>query len=131
MDTAISTAVTKGVKVEVATRYIEDQSSPMARRFVFAYTIRITNEGPKTVHLISRHWVITDAEGEVEEVKGDGVVGVQPTLEPSRSFEYTSGCVLETPQGTMHGTYQMTREGGERFDAEIAPFLLAVPNSLN
>ncbi len=131
MSPGTSLAVTDGVRVAVEARYLEDQSLPLARRYVFAYTIRISNEGPRTVKLISRHWIITDADGEVQEVKGDGVVGVQPTLAPGKSFEYTSGCVLETPHGTMHGTYQMVTDGGDRFEAEIAPFLLALPNSLN
>jgi ApaG protein len=129
MAAAMSNAVTKGIRVAVRTSYLEERSGP--GQFAFAYTIRISNEGDATAQLLTRHWIITNAEGEVQEVKGDGVVGMQPVLTPGESFEYTSGCVLTTPQGTMQGTYQMTREDGTRFDAEIAPFLLAVPNSLN
>jgi len=131
MDPGTSTAVTDGVRVTVRTRFLDEQSSPIGRRFVFSYTITISNEGERPVQLISRHWLITDGEGDVQEVKGDGVVGMQPLIEPGKGFEYTSGCVLETPQGTMHGTYQMVHVDGTRFDAQIAPFLLAVPNSLN
>lgn len=126
-----STAVTQGIRVVVRTHYLEERSSPAAAQYAFAYTIRISNEGEKTAQLMTRHWIITNAEGQVQEVKGDGVVGMQPVLSAGESFEYTSGCVLTTPQGTMQGTYQMVREDGGKFDAEIAPFLLAVPNSLN
>ncbi|MCC6808944.1 MAG: Co2+/Mg2+ efflux protein ApaG [Deltaproteobacteria bacterium] len=127
----MSQAVTEGIRVVVRTHYLEERSAPAASQYAFAYTIRISNEGKQTAQLVTRHWLITNAEGQVQEVKGDGVVGVQPVLTPGESFEYTSGCVLATPQGTMQGTYQMVREDGTRFDAEIAPFLLAVPNSLN
>jgi ApaG protein len=95
------------------------------------YTIRITNEGTVTTQLISRHWIITDATGHVEEVKGPGVVGEQPVLGPEQSFEYTSGCPLTTPFGTMHGTYQMVSANGERFDATIAPFTLTEPHAVH
>jgi len=122
-----STAVTRGVKVEVATRFVPEQSS--AGSFVFAYTVKITNTGTETVKLTTRHWIITDARGGLREVKGDGVVGAQPTLAPGRSFEYTSGCVLPTPRGTMHGTYQMERGDGSSFDAEIPLFVLAAPDA--
>lgn len=128
---AVSNAVTRGIRVEVRSQYLPDRSRPQAREFVFAYTIRITNEGTVTAQLRSRHWVITDAEGSVQEVRGDGVVGAQPVLRPGQSFEYTSGCSLKTPHGTMEGTYQMVTEGGERFDARIAPFSLIVPHTLN
>ena len=101
------------------------------KQFVFAYTVTIANEGREPAQLRTRHWIITDGTGHIQEVKGDGVVGKQPSLSPGERFEYTSGCVLETPHGTMHGTYQMVRPSGEEFDAEIAPFLLAVPHSLN
>jgi ApaG protein len=126
-----SEAVTKGIRVQVRTNYLKDRSSPATRQFVFAYTILISNEGTETAQLKTRHWTITDGNGHVQEVRGDGVVGKQPTLRAGESFEYTSGCVLETPHGTMRGTYQMVRPDGEEFDAEIAPFLLVVPNSLN
>ena len=119
------------IRVQVATRFLDEQSHPTQNRFVFSYTVTIRNRGETPAKLLSRHWIITDGNGKVQEVRGDGVVGQQPNLQPGESFEYTSGCVLETPHGTMHGTYQMVRADGERFDAEIAPFLLAVPNSLN
>ena len=129
--TATSSAETSGVLVEVQSRYVEDQSLPMARRFVFEYTITITNRGSEAVQLQSRHWIITDGLGDVEEVKGPGVVGEQPVLSPGEGFRYTSGAVLPTERGTMHGTYQMHRADGAQFDATIAPFLLERPHSLN
>jgi len=98
---------------------------------VFAYTVRVTNEGTVAAQLKSRHWIITHGNGREEEVRGPGVVGQQPVLRPGEHFEYTSGCVLETPRGAMRGTYQMHRQNGEVFDAEIAPFELAMPHSLN
>ena len=126
-----SEATTRGVRVRVESRYIEQQSQPAARRFVFAYRVRIENVGEEPVQLRTRHWIITDGMGEVQEVKGPGVVGEQPYLRPGQGFEYQSGAVLETERGTMRGTYQMHLEGGEIFDAEIAPFALARPWSLN
>lgn len=126
--TAGSVAITHGVRVTVKSMYLDHQSAPSAGRFVFAYTVRIANESQGTVQLKTRHWIITDATGEVREVRGEGVVGEQPTLPPGEHFEYTSGCILKTQWGTMHGTYQMHREGGGQFDAEIAPFLLAHPS---
>lgn len=129
--TATSRAETNGVLVEVQSRYVEDQSLPMTRRFVFEYTITITNRGSEAVQLQSRHWIITDGLGDVEEVKGPGVVGEQPVLSPGEGFRYTSGAVLPTERGTMHGTYQMHRADGAQFDATIAPFLLERPHSLN
>jgi ApaG protein len=119
------------VWVAVKTAYLEHQSAPQAGRFVFAYTIRITNVGTRTVQLRTRHWIITEASGEVREVRGEGVVGEQPTLSPGEAFEYTSGCVLQTGRGTMRGEYQMVRDDGSEFDAEIAPFALELPASLN
>ena len=127
---AVSVAITQGVRVTVSTVYVPSQSAPTQHRYVFAYTIRIANEGTRTVQLKTRHWVITHGTGKVEEVRGPGVVGQQPVLEPGEHFEYTSGCVLETPRGTMHGSYQMA-SGGAMFDAEIATFQLAMPHSLN
>jgi ApaG protein len=121
----VSSAVTEGVRIVVKSQYLEHQSVPSAGRFVFAYTVRIANESQTTVQLRTRHWIITDANGEIREVKGEGVVGEQPVLAPSQAFEYTSGCILKTPWGTMHGSYRMAREGGTHFDAVIAPFLLA------
>ncbi len=126
-----SVAITHGIRVSVESQYVADQSSPRARRYVFAYTVRIQNEGTEPARLRSRHWIITDGDGRVEEVRGPGVVGQQPFLRPGEHFEYTSGCVLQTPRGQMHGTYQMVREGGETFDANIAPFDLMLPHSLN
>ena len=131
-DDTTSSATTRGVRVTVRSRFLPEHSSPQATRFVFAYRVRIENvahEGP--VQLRTRHWIITNQLGEVEEVRGPGVVGEQPRLEPGQAFEYPSGAVLETPRGTMHGSYQMEREDGSAFDATIAPFALAMPYSLN
>lgn len=119
------------IQVVVATRFLEDQSIPEDDRYVFAYTIRIENAGEVPARLISRHWLITDANGKVQEVRGEGVVGEQPWLRPGESFEYTSGAVLETPLGTMQGSYQMLADDGTRFDAEIAPFTLSIPRTLH
>ncbi len=126
-----SSAETEGVRVDVQSQYLEDQSQPASRRYVFAYTITITNTGQEVVQLRSRHWIITNALGEVEEVEGPGVIGEQPVLSPGESFRYSSGAILPTERGTMHGTYQMHRADGAQFDAEIAPFLLERPYSLN
>ena len=126
-----SSATTNGVLVQVQSQYLEDQSQPAARRFVFAYEITITNNGTEVVQLQSRHWIITDGLGEVEEVKGPGVVGEQPVLGPGESFRYQSGAVLPTARGTMRGTYEMHRADGAQFNAEIAEFLLERPFSLN
>ncbi len=126
-----SSAETDGVLVEVQSQYLDEQSHPGSRRFVFAYTITITNNGNEVVQLQSRRWVITDGLGDVEEVEGPGVVGEQPVLNPGESFRYTSGAILPTERGTMHGTYQMHRADGAQFDATIAPFLLERPYSLN
>jgi ApaG protein len=127
----VSHAITEGIEVNVSTRYVPQQSLPKAKRYVFAYTIRISNGGEATAQLRSRHWIITDGNGKVEEVRGPGVVGQQPVLRPGETFEYTSGCVLETPRGTMRGTYQMQRPDGAQFDATIAPFDLTLPYTLN
>lgn len=128
---SVSVAITNGIRVTVSTQYIPAQSVPMKKRYVFAYTVRIGNEGSEAAQLHTRHWIITDANGKVEEVRGAGVVGKYPVLKPGEHFEYTSGCVLETPRGSMHGSYQMRRSDGSYFDAEIAPFTLAMPYSLN
>lgn len=109
--------------------YLPQHSSAEDQRYVFAYTVVIENHGETTVQLLTRHWVITNGRAQVEEVKGPGVVGETPRLEPGQSFQYTSGCVLETPRGTMHGSYQMIAEDGTRFDAEIAPFVLSTPGA--
>ncbi len=127
----MSNAITDGIRVTVRSQYVPEQSAPRAKRYVFAYTVRITNEGQLTAQLRTRHWIITDADGNVDEVRGDGVVGAQPTLRPGQHFEYTSGCVLKTPRGTMHGTYRMHREDGHVFDATIAAFELVLPMTLN
>lgn len=111
-------------RVEVQPAYLPEQSDPSQGVFSFSYTITITNVGEVAAQLISRHWLITDAAGKIEEVKGLGVVGHQPLLQPGQSFQYTSGCRLRTPSGTMHGSYFCVAEDGERFDTEIAPFLL-------
>lgn len=118
------------IGIEVQTAYLDDQSEPRERRFVFAYTITIRNEGAVAAKLLTRHWIITDADGKVQEVRGDGVVGEQPHLAPGQGFRYSSGAVLETPVGSMHGSYQMLADDGERFDAPIAPFRLAKPGVL-
>ncbi len=126
-----SEAVTRGVRVHVTARYSPGRSEPLRKQWFFLYTIEITNEGPDAVQLISRHWTITDAENHIDEVRGLGVVGQQPTLEPGESFEYTSGCPLTTPFGTMHGTYQMVTTEGDRFDAEVAAFTLSEPYTVH
>jgi ApaG protein len=126
-----SEAVTKGIRVHVESRYDPTRSRPDQNQWFFLYTIRITNEGSVTTQLISRHWIITDATGHTEEVRGPGVVGEQPVLGTGQSFEYTSGCPLPTPFGTMHGTYQMVTANGERFDATIAPFTLTEPHAVH
>jgi len=131
MMTPASVAITNGVRVSVTSVYVPGHSLPRARRFVFAYTVRISNESSHTVQLRSRHWVITDADGKVEEVRGPGVVGAQPVLRPGQGFEYTSGCILATARGIMRGEYQMELDGGAKFDAEIAPFALTLPYTLN
>lgn len=120
-----------GIKVAVETQYLPEQSAPEEGRYFFAYRIRITNTGAVAAQLISRHWIIADADGRVEEVRGLGVVGQQPLLRPGESFEYTSGCPLPTPVGTMKGAYQMVAEDGTRFDAPISEFVLAMPRTLH
>jgi len=126
-----SEAVTRGVRVQVLSEYAPERSDPGRNQWFFLYTITITNDGGETVQLLTRHWIITDAENKVEEVRGPGVVGKQPILKPGESFEYTSGCPLTTPFGLMEGTYQMVTEGGERFDAKIAPFTLSEPYTVH
>jgi ApaG protein len=119
------------IDVDVRSRFLPEQSLPEDGRFVFAYTIRIRNSGTVPARLISRHWLITDANGKVVEVRGEGVVGEQPRLRPGEDFEYTSGAVLETGSGTMRGSYQMLADDGTRFDADIAPFTLSIPRTLH
>ena len=119
------------IRIHVATDYIDDQSEPDADRYVFAYTITISNNGEMPATLMSRHWIITDANGKVQEVNGDGVVGEQPYLQPGERFRYSSGAVLETPVGAMQGMYRMVTDAGSSFDAPIEPFTLAVPGLLH
>ena len=119
------------IEIAVATRFLDEQSAPEADRYVFAYTIRILNSGAVPARLISRHWIITDANGKVQEVRGDGVVGEQPYLKPGQGFRYSSGAIIETPVGAMQGTYQMVADDGQQFDAPIAPFTLAMPGVLH
>ena len=119
------------ISINVDTAYLAEQSDPSADRYVFAYTISIANIGTVAAQLISRHWIITDAENVIQEVKGLGVVGEQPLLRPGESFEYTSGTALATPVGTMRGSYQMVAEDGNKFDAEIPAFTLAMPRVLH
>lgn len=124
----MSEAVTEGIRIKVASKYLPQQSSPEEGRFVFIYIVKITNESDQQVELRTRHWVISHADSRVEEVRGEGVVGKKPVLAPSEAFEYTSRCILKTTWGTMHGSYRMHRPDGSHFDAEIAPFLLAIPS---
>ncbi|HEV7607944.1 MAG TPA: Co2+/Mg2+ efflux protein ApaG [Steroidobacteraceae bacterium] len=119
------------IRVEVDTSYLEDQSDPKERRYVFSYTITIRNEGSVPARLLTRHWIITDSNGKVQEVRGEGVVGEQPYLKPGQGFRYSSGAVLETPVGAMQGSYQMVSDDGEQFDAPISPFRLAMPGLLH
>ena len=118
------------IRIDVETSYLGDQSDPREQRYVFAYTITIRNEGGQPATLLRRHWIITDANGGVKEVRGDWVIGEQPRLEPGQGFRYSSGAVLETPVGTMQGTYQMIDAEGEPFEAPIPMFRLAMPGIL-
>ena len=127
----MTTPLKHHIKVNVNTAYVDAQSVPEANRYVFTYTVTITNAGTTAARLLTRHWVITDANEKVQEVRGPGVVGEQPYLPPGSSFEYTSGTVLETPVGSMRGSYQMVDDEGMEFDAEIAPFLLSMPRTLH
>jgi len=120
-----------GITVLPKASYLADQSDPAKDHYVFSYTITITNTGDVAAQIVSRHWIITDAEHRVQEVKGLGVVGQQPLLQPGESFEYTSGASIPTPVGTMHGTYEMRAEDGHAFDATIPPFTLSVPRTLH
>ena len=119
------------IDIDIATRFLDDQSAPDESRYVFAYTIQIRNRGTVPARLLGRHWVITDANGKVEEVVGEGVVGEQPYLEPGEAFEYTSGTILETDLGTMRGSYDMLADDGTRFAAPIPAFTLTVPRTLH
>jgi ApaG protein len=126
-----SEAVTNDIRVEVESRYASEHSEPFHDRWVFQYSIRITNQGAETVQLLRRHWIITDVTGHTEEVRGAGVVGQQPVLEPGESFEYASWCPLKTSRGVMRGTYHMVSETGDHFDVEIAPFALIAPYTVH
>ncbi len=119
------------IQVEVETRYIEDQSNPDQNYYVFAYTITIENKGEQSAQLLTRHWVITDSNHKIQEVRGDGVVGEQPVLKPGEQFVYTSGTMLETSVGTMRGSYQMKADDGSRFDAMVNEFVLSTPRVLH
>ena len=128
----MSDTVTRGIRIIVRPRFVPEQSEPANGQYLFAYHITIRNEGEQTVQLLSRHWVITNGEGVSEDVRGPGVVGYQPVLAPNEEFQYTSGCPLTTPVGTMHGEFNMiVSDSQQRFDAKIAPFRLAVPTALN
>ena len=129
--TFTSEAVTNGVRVKVKSRYSAEHSQPQNSRWFFLYTVLVENESPQTVQLVSRHWIIEDADMRVEEIRGPGVIGQQPLLEPGESFEYTSGCPLTTPFGSMRGTYQMITADGAHFDANIAPFTLSEPYTVH
>jgi len=119
------------IRVDVESAFLEEQSEPQDNRYVFAYTITIRNEGRQSARLLTRHWIITDSNGKVQEVRGDGVVGEQPHLKPGQGFRYSSGAVIETPVGAMQGSYQMVADDGAQFDAPISPFRLAMPGVLN
>ena len=119
------------IRVQVETAYVPEQSDPGRPRYVFSYTITIRNEGETAARLLTRHWIITDANGKVQEVRGDGVVGEQPYLKPGQGFRYSSGAVIETPVGVMHGSYQMVDDNGAHFDAPIPAFRLAKPGLLH
>lgn len=123
--------MTTRILIGVETSYLPEQSDPGSERYVFSYTITIQNGGEEAARLLRRHWIITDANGKVQEVRGDGVVGEQPHLEPGRGFRYSSGAILETPVGTMEGSYQLVTDDGHNFDAPIAPFRLAMPGILH
>jgi ApaG protein len=126
-----SEAVTGGIRVQVEAHYSPEHSQPRRNQWFFLYTVQISNEGDETVQLVSRHWIIKDGTGRVEEVRGEGVVGEQPVLGPGDSFEYTSGCPLSTPFGEMRGSYRMLTEAGASFEAEISPFELLDPGAIH
>ena len=127
----MSEATTRGIQVQVESFYDEERSSPQESYYFFSYRARITNRGAETAQLVSRDWLITDGNGESQRVQGPGVVGEEPVLAPGETFEYTSFCPLPTPVGTMQGSYRMVLASGESFDAEIAPFSLAIPHAVN
>ena len=122
---------THKIHVEVSPAYIKEQSDPSNNHYVFSYTVTIRNDGDQPARLLTRHWVITDGDGQVQEVRGEGVIGEQPHLQPGEGFQYTSGTFMNTPVGTMQGSYQMITDDGKQFDAEIPSFTLSVPNVLH
>ena len=126
-----SEAMTRGVRVTVQAEYAADRSDPSKNQWFFLYTVTIANQGTETVQLLTRHWLVTDGTGHVEEIRGPGVVGKQPVLKPGESFDYTSGCPLTTAFGMMEGSYQMVAEAGEHFDVKIAPFTLSEPYTVH
>lgn len=128
---ANSEALTRGIRINVECEYVPEQSDPQNQFYFFAYHIHISNEGAETVQLLNRHWIITDGDGNVEEVKGPGVIGEQPILEPGDTHRYTSCCPLKTPMGSMKGSYDMILENGEHFDAEVAEFPLETQYTLH
>ncbi|MFZ5832293.1 MAG: Co2+/Mg2+ efflux protein ApaG [Planctomycetota bacterium] len=130
-DPALSQAVTRSIRVEVASEFVPGRSNPSVPEYFFAYHVRVSNEGDETVQLVSREWLITDGEGRVERVRGEGVVGEKPVLAPGETFEYTSFCPLATPYGSMHGSYLLVTGGGDTFRAEIAPFALNASGTLH
>ena len=127
----MSDTITEGIRVQVRSQYFEPRSEPRQGRYVFTYRVRIVNEGTVPAQLLHRHWVITDANGDREEVRGPGVIGETPRLLPGQAFEYVSGCALSTSFGAMEGSYEMVRDDGSSFQARIAPFSLALPHAIN
>ncbi len=127
----MSDTTTNGIRIQVTTRFLPERSSPKDKEYWFAYFIRISNIGPETAQLLSRHWVITNADGEEEEVRGEGVIGKKPVLAPGATYDYDSICNLKTAVGAMHGSYTMVTPSGDTFDARIAPFTLAVPYAVH
>ncbi len=127
----VDRAASPRIRVDVETAFVAEQSDPVKTRYVFSYTITIRNEGSTPARLLTRHWIITDANGKVQEVRGDGVVGEQPYLKPGQGFRYSAAAMIETPVGVMQGSYQMIAEDGRSFDAPIAPFRLAIPGVLH
>lgn len=126
-----SVTISEGIRVQVNSEYVPSRSSPREGQHFFIYRVLITNEGTRAAQLVSRHWIVTNAQGKVQEVRGAGVVGQTPRLEPGQSFEYTSACPLDTSVGSMHGSYQMVRDDGTGFEARIEAFTLASPLSIN
>ena len=131
MEAGVSEAVTEGIRVAVRSEYVAERSFPSLHRHFFVYHITIENRSSQTVQLVSRHWIIANGHGQIEQVRGPGVVGLQPSIRPGEAFQYTSACPLDTPVGSMEGTYQMVREDGTEFDAQIENFTLVAPHSLN